>query len=146
MDNVSLLEEYYKKYMDNITGWLPEGIIDVDLELLQELDLLSYKEPYTKKMGLTRYFHVIETDEKITLVNEDFVVWIVPDPISELPTTYALIALNKPEHLKLEMAFATKGVYNSSNLVLRVLEKFLLEIQETEEAIAKIFRKGNSKT
>lgn len=146
MDNISVLEETYKKYIKNLNDWLPEGIVDVNLTLLYEFDLLDYKAPPGgQNDGLTRYFHVIETDEKITLVNEDFVVWIVPEALAELPTTHTLIALNTPSHPKLEVVFSTKGVYNSSNLVLRILEKFLMEIQENEELISKMNGTENNK-
>ena len=46
-----------------------------------------------------------------------------------------LIALNHEEQPQLEIAFSTSGVYNSSRLVLRVLEKYLQEIQETEDTL-----------
>jgi hypothetical protein len=54
------------------------------------------------------------------------------------PLTYTLIALNRGDcEPQLEVAFIASGVYNSSKLVLKVLEKFLIEIQETETTLAK---------
>lgn len=130
------LEHYYKKYMNDITQWLPEGIVEVDLALLHRLGLLKYHSNDQTRFSLTRYFQVIETTEKITLINDHFVIWIVPEKVNETPTTYTLIAINYPEGPHLEMAFSTWGIYNSSRLVLRVLEKFLYEIQETEELLS----------
>jgi len=139
MDNISLLEECYKKYSQNLGAWLPDGITEVNLELLHELDLLKYYNSESHDPALTRYFHVIETEDKITLINEEFIVWIVPDNINEMPKTYTLIALNSETSVpKLEMAFVTTGVYNTSRLVLRVLEKYLKDIQEYEEIISSI--------
>lgn len=135
MDNISLLEECYKLYSKNLKAWLPEDIIDVDLEILWEMDLVEYLDESNYDPSLTRYFHVIETEDKITLVNEDFVVWIVPEVVEGVPKTFTLIALNDRRHPKLTMAFTTKGVYNTSKLVLRVLEKYLKEIQENESSI-----------
>lgn len=132
MDDISSLEESYRKYSKNISNWIPDGIVDIDLKLLQRFDLLNYHRKDKKDPTLTRYFHVIETHEKITLINDQFVVWIIPEKINQIPITYTLIALNHPNEAKLEMAFAAAGVYNSSKLVLRVLEKYLQEIQETE--------------
>ena len=136
MDNISLLDESFNEYIKNLSHWLPEGVIDVDIQTLKDLDLLNFMN--TKSSGeesLTRYFQVIESDEKITLVNDQFVIWIVPETIDNLPITFTLIAINTEEKPHLETAFSTSGVYNTSRLVLRILEKYLFDIQETEEII-----------
>jgi hypothetical protein len=133
MDDLNEIEEHFKKYSSNIHNAVPEGVIDVDLGVLQKLDLLNYHTPSSYDTSLTRYFHVIETKEKITLVNEQFIVWIVPEKIHGVSITYSLIALNLPSGPKLELVFSASGVYNNSMLVLRVLEKYLSEIQENEE-------------
>ena len=133
MDDLNRIEEFFKKYSANIRAAVPEGIIDVDLDLLQKLDLLSYHIPTGYDTSLTRYFHVIEAVDKITLINEQFVVWIVPDKVDDVSITYTLIALNEAAGPKLELVFSASGVYNTSKLVLRVLEKYLSEIQENEE-------------
>jgi len=136
MDDISQLDEVYNKFITNLEDWSPEGITEVNLKLLQSFDLLHYHRRESHDPGLTRYFHVVETPEKITLVNEQFVVWIVPDKIENLPVTYILIALNKDSIPHLEIVFQTQGIYNSSRLVLRVLEKYLQEIHETEDLLS----------
>ncbi len=138
MYDLKLLEKYYLEYMDNIQDHLPEGIINVDIELLKRFDLLNYNRKDSTDNGLTRYFHVIESNEKITLVNDEFVVWIVPEKIEDEHFTCTLIALNQGDHPHLELCFVTSGVYNTSRLVLRILEKFLHEIQENEAFIKNI--------
>lgn len=132
MDDLSQIEEYYKDYSTNITKWIPEGMTQVDLRLLQQLGLLELSRKSERESALTRYFHVIESNEKITLVNEQFIIWIVPEKVNRIPITYTLIALNHPEQPHLEVAFASSGIYNSSRLVLKVLEKYLQEIEDTE--------------
>ncbi len=144
-DNLSNLEEAFKKFTSNIKSWLPEGIIDVNLALLHSMGLLNYHSIHKESQSLTRYFHLIESPEKITLVNEQFIVWIVPEKVDDRALTYILIALNQPKQPQLEIAFSTSGIYNSSRLVLRVLEKFLSEIQETEDALDTI-RKTSSQS
>lgn len=139
MNNILVIEESYRKYINNINKWLPEGIIDVDLHLLQKLDLLHYHDHLRRDPHLTRYFHVLESIEKITLINELFVVWIIPDRIGQTPITYTLIALN-PLKPQLELAYSTTGVYNSSSLVLRVLERLLADIQENEDLISNLMK------
>ena len=138
MQDLAQIEESYKHYVQDLSHWIPDGILSVDIHLLQSFDLLSLDDPSAKKdegSPVTRYFHVIESDEKITLINEQFVIWIVPDPNQDRPITYTLIALNGDDRLDLELAFSTHGIYNNSRLVLRVLEKFLVEIQENENTL-----------
>lgn len=132
------LDAFYKKYMGDLTHWLPEGVIEVDLALLHRLGLLKYHPEDKMNFSLTRYFNVMESAEKITLTNDQFVIWISPEKIEDVPVTYTLIALNLPEGPQLEMAFTTWGIYNSSRLVLRILEKFLHEIQETEDTLSSL--------
>ena len=135
MINPTKLESCFKSYIKNLKKWVPEDIIIVDLQLLQEHHLLHYHDPAYNDPTLTRYFHVIESEEKITLINDDFVVWIVPDKIDDAPITYTLIAINRDETPELELCFITAGVYNNSKLVLRLLEKKLLEIEENEQLL-----------
>lgn len=135
MHNLSLLEACYQKYITDLSSWLPEDVIVVDLNLLHHFNLLHYHDPNYNDPALTRYFHVIESNEKITLVNDEYVVWIVPEKVEDVPVTYALIALNKPIEPELQLCFVTAGVYNTSRLVLRLLEKFLFEIEESEDLI-----------
>lgn len=134
MDNLSSIENSYQKYIKNLSFWAPEGITPVDLHLLQHLDLLSFQNPQNEDT-LTRYFHVVESPEKITLVNDRFVIWIVPENVEGVPTTFTLIALNASPEPHLETVLAATGAYNTSILVLRVLEKHLGEIQENEDLL-----------
>ncbi|HEV8051276.1 MAG TPA: hypothetical protein VGP47_02195 [Parachlamydiaceae bacterium] len=138
MNNPTVLEACYKRYMHDISKWLPDGVINIDLEVLHELNLLNFHTQGPENASLTRYFHVVESEEKLTLVNEEFIVWIVPEKQEINPVTYTLIALNKDDEVRLELAFTTSGIYNNSHLVLRLLEKYLLEIQNTEEQLAKL--------
>ncbi len=138
MYDISQLDNCFKNYIKNIHDLLPEGIIEVNLGMLQKHKLLNFYIKNNKDHSLTRYFHVIETTDKITLVNDQFIVWIVPDKIHNTAVTFTLIALNKGDQPRLEVAFIASGCYNSSRLVLRILESFLYEIQETEEFLDKI--------
>lgn len=137
MNDIDRLEAFYQKVTKNLPNWLPEGTVDVDIELLHTMNLLNFDEigPHNEEHGLTRYFHVVETEEKITLMNEQFAIWIVPDHAVDVPSTFTLIALNGKKEPAIEMAFMVSGVYNTSRMVLRVLEKFLKEIVENEEAM-----------
>lgn len=140
MNNVAKFEAYYKRCMRNLSQHLPDGIVEVDLAFLQKVNLLNFSalEEEEQDDALTRYFHVIESDEKITLINELFVIWIVPESKEHTSYTYTLIALNLPAEPKLEMAFSVSGVYNTSKMVLRILERLLHEIQENEDEITRL--------
>jgi hypothetical protein len=142
MHNLSQLEVCYKKFIEDMPTRHPEDIIMVDLDLLHKFNLLHYHDSDCNDPSLTRYFHVIESNEKITLHNDEFIVWIVPEKIENVTVTYTLIALNRPEEPKLEICFVASGIYNTSRLVLRLLEKFLFEIQENE-MLMKEFGKEN---
>jgi hypothetical protein len=140
MQNLFLIEESFKKYVNGLNNWIPEGVYYVNLDLLYQFDLLHF-QPLSRDRdpSITRYFQIIESNEKITLINDQFVVWIVPDRLNSLPVTYTLIAHSIDEgEPKLEAAFITSGVYNSSKLVLKILEKFLGEIQENELVLTKL--------
>ena len=87
-NNLSQLEKYYNQYMGNIKEWIPEGVIEVNLNLLQHFCLLNYHSHTRDTHTLTRYFHLVETPEKITLINQEFIIWIVPEKIGETAVTY----------------------------------------------------------
>lgn len=133
------LEEQYLQIVQDLDQWNPEGIIEIDLHLLHELGLLNEIDELGKpEHPLTHYFYVIESAEKMTLFNDQFAVWIVPQMVDHEPITYGLIAVQSEDEVRLELVFAAMGVYNSSRIVLQVLEAFLEEIRETEEYLSRI--------
>lgn len=138
MYNIALLDESFRKFYKSIKNAPQESIFPVNLALLHQIGLLRYHTPDPHPPQFTRYFQVLETSEKITLVNDQFIIWIVPEKENEIAYTYTLIALNHIEGPQLELTFITSGVYNTSKLVLRVLEKFLYDIQENESYLNKI--------
>ena len=138
MHSIQILEKCFRKYLKNFDKLSSENFINIDIKFLHDFNLLHFHQPKTFDFGLTRYFQVIETPDKITLINDEFVVWIVPENIENKTVTYTIIALNGEVEPKLELVFLLSGVYNSSHLVLSVLEKLLFEIQENEELIHQI--------
>ena len=143
MVNPAQLEASYQEYIQDLSRWVPDGVVAVDLALLQQLGLLHTDLGATPPDDtLNYYFNVIETPDKLTLFNQDFVVWIVPETVDGVATTFTLIATHhttaSQEKPHLELVFTTSGVYNSSELVLRILEHFLQEIKENEDTITSI--------
>lgn len=139
MYNFSNIEDSYQKFIKEIESFIPEGIYEVNLALLHHFDLLKFQPSGEDRNPLVnRYFHLLESPEKITLVNDEFIVWIVPGSREHVPITHTMIALNKGEQEpQLEASFIASGIYNNPKLVLKILEKFLMEIHETEIALSK---------
>lgn len=136
MLNPMQIEEAYKEFMGNLNQWAHDGIIPINLNFLHEQGILSsLQEDCGDPDDLTQYFHVVESPEKVTLFNEQFIVWIIPKMETDIPVTYVMIALNMQEKAHLEIVFTTHGVYNTPRYVLRVLQHFLSDMLETEATL-----------
>jgi hypothetical protein len=143
MLNPVQIEEAYKEFVGNLPSWAHDGVTNIDLKFLHEQGLLeSLQDDKGESDDLTQYFHVIESVEKVTLFNEQFIVWIIPKMEGEQPVTYVMIALNHPEKAHLEVVFATNGVYNTPRYVLKVLQHFLEDMLETEETLTLFEKNG----
>ena len=130
------IEETYKNFMGDLPSWAHDGITHIDLKFLHEQGLLNaLQDDKSDPDDLTQYFHVIESVEKVTLFNEQFIVWIIPKMEGEVPNTFVLIALNHPENAHLEIVFSTRGVYNTPRHVLKVLQHFLVDMLDTEATL-----------
>ncbi len=138
--NPMQLDQAYHEFIANLPSWIPEGIIEVNLALLEEAGLLQVEvfEEDNESEQLPHYFHVIETADKVTLFNHQFVIWIVPKIVDEVPSTVVMIALITDNQPHLEIVFSTQGVYNTPKFVLRLLKHYLSEVIDTEEAISSI--------
>jgi hypothetical protein len=142
MMNPIQLEEAYKDFTENFQKWAPDGFINVNLQLLQDLGLLSSTEVESADSdSLAQQFHVIETNDKVTLFNQQFAIWIVPQVDTELPSTLILISLIQNLKPHLEIVYTTSGVYNTPQYILRVLQHFLTEVLDTEAIISSINKK-----
>lgn len=142
MLNPVQIEAAYKDFVGNLSNNVHDGITTIDLKFLHDQGLLTaLQDDKGDPDDLTQYFHVIESVEKVTLFNEQFIVWIIPKMENDQPQTYVLIALNHPETAHLEVVFATHGVYNTPRYVLKVLQHFLIDMLETEETLT-LFEKN----
>lgn len=137
MSDLALIEAYYRKCMRNLSALIPEGVYFVDLEFLHHFDLLHFQPGEGRELVLPHSFRVVESVDKLTFINDEFVVWIVSHQANQIPATYILIALNAPDRApRLEVAIIASGVYNASNLALKVLDRFLTDIRETETELS----------
>ncbi len=136
MLNPMQIEEVYRQFTSDLPHWAHDGILSVDLQTLYDQGLLeSIQDENEEPDDLTQYFHVVESVEKVTLFNEQFIVWIIPKMEGEQPMTLVMIALNHPGKPSLEIVFTTRGVYNTPRYVLKVLQYFLLDMLETEATL-----------
>ncbi len=133
------IEQTYQQFMGNLSDWAHDGVLHIDLHTLHDLGLLTtIQNDIPDSDDLTQHFHVIESVEKVTLFNDQFLVWIIPKMDEQNPVTYVLIALNYPDKAHLEIVFTTMGVYNTPRYVLKVLQHFLLDMLETEATLTSI--------
>lgn len=139
MVDPSLLEETYQRVLNNLHQYLPDGVLHVDLSVLQGLGLVNCENGLgSNPPSIREMFHVIESESKITLYNQKFIVWIAPQVVNRQPCTLTIIAKFVEEGPRTELAFITSGVYNTSKFVLKIVERFLAEIQENEDFLVKI--------
>lgn len=143
MQNPTQIEDAYREFSQDLRKWMHDGITLIDMKFLHEQGLLaSLQEEQGPPEDLSQYFHVIESIEKVTLFNDQFIVWIIPKMEGEEPITTVLIALNQSDKAHLEVVFMTRGVYNTPRHVLKVLQYFLADMTETEQTLTGFEKNG----
>jgi cell division protein FtsI/penicillin-binding protein 2 len=137
MPDPQVLEQHYQNFIKNLTDYLPDGIVSVDIRLVEQLGLLKIEDLEKDTQDpLSHYFHVLETSDKITLYNDLFSIWIVPNNQDNSSKTFIFIGIlqNKLPHL--EVAFCTEGVFNTPKYIMKILQHYLNEVQDVEALIA----------
>lgn len=135
MNDPALLENIYKGYVTELESWPTDATVVVDIQLLLDLNLIDMEGRPVEDVNFKRSFCFIESDDKITLINEKFVIWIVPRNIDEFAATFTLVARNSDNAPTLELLVITEGIFNTSQLVLKVLDRLLDQIDENEELL-----------
>lgn len=139
MIDPKVLEQNFQNFIKNLPTFLPDGIAPVDIRLVEELGLLKIEDNKKEKVEtLNHHFHVLETPEKITLFNENFAIWIVPQNSDTASRTFIFIATYQRDLPHLEMAFFTEGAFNTPKYIMKVLQHYLNEVQDVEAVIASI--------
>jgi hypothetical protein len=139
MINPSKLERAYEEFISDLSYFNHDGIIEIDLAYLRDHNLLNCQDQDQEMLQQHPFhFHVIEEDEKVTLFNHEYAVWIVPQEQLNERQTLVLISVLDDEYPLLEIVYATKGIYNSPKYILRVLRHLLTTINENELTLQKI--------
>lgn len=124
------LDQHFQAILNDLPGSVPDGIININDQMIKSFGLEHRR---LEKDASQSYFYVIEAFDKITLIDERFVIWLYPVTQQTMrKETLTFIARHDKPHLPLELVFSTKGPHNHPALVLELLECFLKEIQETE--------------
>ncbi len=140
----NLLEESYQGFVKNLPKWLPDGVTHINLPVLLHLGLLSDALLEQKTIDqINHSFHVMETPEKITLFNEQFAIWIVPQNTDQENKTLTFISLLQGSAPHLEIVFETEGVYNTPRYIMKILQHYLTEVLDIEEVIASIGKRDH---
>jgi len=142
MSDPKILEEHFQSFIKNLPVHLPDGIAFVDIRLIEELGLLKIDDLEKETQdSISHYFHVIETPDKITLYNDLFSIWIVPNNTETSSKTFIFIGILQNKQPHLEMAFCTEGVFNTPKYIMKVLQHYLTEVQDVEALIASMDKK-----
>lgn len=138
------LDEFFKTHVTDLATCLPDGLLSVDLALLKNMDLLEQTALDERSHHLPQCMYAIETNDKVTLYNDFFAAWIIPKAANEEkkePETILLIATLTGDAPQLEIGFSFQGIYNQSKTILRILDKSIADIQETEKELNHIVSK-----
>lgn len=143
MASIEELDAFFEYLQTNAAELLPDGLLDVNIKTLHALHLLSDDTPDTEPAPVAHLLQAIESGGKITLFNERFVLWIVPQQEAHPPTTVIYVAQRTEENgIKPELGFRTAGIHNRSKTILRLIDKFLTDIQETDSFLSKLEHMG----
>lgn len=126
-------ESAFQHFVTDLTLRHHDEIVIVDsaqlaLYQLTERDL---RNPPNSKSPFC-YFHVAEASEKLTLINSQFVAWILPMWHIFSGQTLLLIAGKEPGKLVLKSVLALPRACNEPNAALRVLERALIDVREND--------------
>lgn len=130
------LDCFFEELATHSSELLPDGIIDINIATLLALQLLSEECPGPNTTPIAHLLQAIESDGKVTLFNDNFVIWIVPRRERDEPVTTVYIARRYASSVKPELAFRAAGIHNRSRTILRLIDKYLAEILDTENVLS----------
>ncbi len=139
MFNADRIEALFQLFLSQLQSGGADRWIHIDNQLLTNLGLESSE----LSLDLTTsqsYFFVLESSDKITLINQDFIVWLVPLK-NEKQETLSLVARNTEKEPQMELIIHASGSFNTPDIILKVLERTLKEIKENDELVSELSHK-----
>ncbi len=144
MLSIDEINAYYDFLTQHTSDLIPDGIIEVDVMLLQSLNILNTSQPPGTPPA-KELLQAIDSGGRITLFNNRFVLWIVPQNEISPPSTTVILARCDTNTIKPEIAFKTAGIHNQSKTILQLIDRYLIDIQETEEVLEKFEKSAQEK-
>lgn len=146
MKNPEKIEATFKNAISNLSKFLPDGIIHIDLKFLEDSGLMYPSEQDKSKIKHDEpvfQFHIMESEDRVALFNEKFAVWIAPVSLNTQTGTLVIIGKyqdinNNNEAPKIELGFATNGMYNTSKIILKIIEHYINSIEATDKELETI--------
>ena len=135
--SIEELDAFFDHLQSHTSDLLPDGILDINVKTLHALHLLSDETPSSGAPRASTLLQAVESEEKITLYNEKFALWVAPQKNADPASTIVFIASRKDNEIKPEIAFRTTGIHNRSKTILKLIDRFLADIQETENVISR---------
>lgn len=135
MVSIEQLDIFFDHLTKNTKDLLPDGILDINIKTLHTLQLLS-EESSMDEIPESHLLQAVESEGKITLYNDRFALWIVPQVGASPSATVVYVATHNDAGVRAELGFRTTGVHNKSKTILRLIDKFLIDIQDTDSIIA----------
>jgi hypothetical protein len=142
IDEINAYYDYLSKHTSDL---LPDGIVNVDVKLLQSLSILS-PNASLGSASAKELLQAIESGGRITLFNDHYVLWIVPQNEVSPPSTTVILARCDKNSIKPEVGFKTAGIHNQSKTILQLIDRYLVDIQETEDVLEKFEQTSQGKT
>lgn len=137
MEEQEYIEKKYRRLIKNVSEISSDSILEINNELIESFNNQNTVEDFAHEEKF--FFHVIEGKEKLTLFNEELLIWILPKKSGRENLTYVLLAKNGgQEEGKLELVLSASGIYNSSKLILQAIEHLIVEMRENEECMHRL--------
>jgi hypothetical protein len=144
MLSIDEINAYYDYLEHHTTDLIPDGVVDVDVKLLQSLNILNPNQTLGGASA-KELLQAIDSGGRITLFNDRYVLWIVPQNAISPPSTLVILARCIDNTIKPEIAFKTAGIHNQSKTILQLIDRYLIDIQETEEILQKFEQAAQEK-
>lgn len=130
--SLDFLEEFYNRSIRDQNNF-PEGYVNIT-EILTRSAVQSATD--FQQDQFNQSFIIAESQDKLTLFNTDFAIWLVPELVQGQAVTHGYIALHDANgDYKPELAFEASGEYNESGYILRALQLYLDDIKDTETTL-----------
>lgn len=141
---IDQLNTFFTDNMKDLTRVLPDGITAVDLPLLSKMNIIDDASVHCQQGPLPQHMYAVETEDRITLYNDSYVAWIVPQKKEPDSETLLLIALLANQQPKVELGFSFRGIHNQAKTILKVLDTAIFDIRQTEQELHHIMDQSNN--